>query len=126
MIVKIAVLSITGAFLVSQIKNLKPEYGQVLLMAMGVFLFFFAFSYLDAIKQLLEGITEQITIKKTYLTILMKMTGIAYVCEFASNLCKDAGCQTIASQVELIGKLSMVLISIPIITSLTETIGQLF
>ena len=57
MIVKIAILSITGAFLVSQIKNLKPEYGQVLLMAMGVFLFFFAVSYLDAIKQLLEGIT---------------------------------------------------------------------
>lgn len=126
MIVKIAVLSITGAFLISQIKNLKPEYGQVLLMAMGVFLFFFAFSYLDVIKQMLETITEHITIKQTYLTILMKMTGIAYVCEFASNLCKDAGCQTIASQVEMIGKLSMLLLSMPIVTSLTDTIYQLF
>ena len=126
MIVKIAVLSITGAFLISQIKNLKPEYGQVLLMAMGVFLFFFAFSYLDVMKQMLETITEHITIKQTYLTILMKMTGIAYVCEFASNLCKDAGCQTIASQVEMIGKLSMLLLSMPIVTSLTDTIYQLF
>lgn len=126
MIIKIAVLAITGALLTAQLKNLKPEYGQVLLIAMGVFLFFFAVSYLDAIRQMLERITAMITIPKSYIAILLKMTGIAYVCEFASNLCKDAGCQTIGSQVEMIGKLSMLLISIPIITSLTDTIGALF
>ncbi len=125
MIIKIALLAITGAFLTAQLKNLKPEYGQILLIAMGVFLFFFAVSYLDAIKQMLEQITDMITIPKSYLAILMKMLGIAYVCEFASNLCKDAGCQMIASQVEMIGKLSMLLISIPVITSLTDTIGAL-
>lgn len=126
MIIKIAVLAITGAFLTAQLKNLKPEYGQVLLISMGVFLFFFVLSYLDAIRQMVEKITDMITIPETYLAILIKMVGIAYVCEFASNLCKDAGCQTIASQVEMIGKLSMLLISIPVITSLTDTIGALF
>ncbi|MBE5956046.1 MAG: stage III sporulation protein AD [Lachnospiraceae bacterium] len=126
MIVKIAIIAITGAFLTAQLKNLKPEYGQVLLIGMGVFLFFFALSYLDAIKQMIEKITSMITIPKTYLAILMKMVGIAYVCEFASNLCKDAGCQTIGSQVEMIGKLSMLLIGIPVITSLTDTISSLF
>ncbi len=126
MIIKLAVLAITGAFLTAQLKNLKPEYGQVLLIGMGVFLFFYAVSYLEAIKQMLEKITSMITVPKSYLVILMKMTGIAYVCEFASNLCKDAGCQTIASQVEMIGKLSMLLISIPVITALTDTIGGLF
>lgn len=126
MVVKLAVAAITGAFLVAEMKNIKPEYGQILLMAMGVFLFFFAFSYLDAIKQMLEVVTEHITIRQTYLLILMKMTGTAYVCEFASNLCQDAGCRTIASQVEMIGKLSMLLLSMPIVTALTETIVTLF
>ena len=126
MIVKIAVLAITGAFLTAQIKNLKPEYGQVLLIAMGVLLLFFAASYLEGIKQLLEKITSMVTIPETYLAILLKMTGIAYVCEFASNLCKDAGCQTIASQVELIGKLSMLFLGIPVITFLVDTVSQLF
>ncbi len=126
MIVRIAVLAITGAFLTAQIKNLKPEYGQVLLIAMGVLLLFFAASYLEGIKQLLEKITSMVTIPETYLAILLKMTGIAYVCEFASNLCKDAGCQTIASQVELIGKLSMLFLGIPVITSLVDTVSQLF
>lgn len=126
MVVKLAVAAITGAFLVAEIKNVKPEYGQILLMAMGIFLFFFAFSYLDAMKQMLSVVTEHITIRQTYLLILMKMTGTAYVCEFASNLCKDAGCQTIASQMEMIGKLSMLLLSMPIVTALTETIVTLF
>ena len=126
MIVRIAVLAITGAFLTAQIKNLKPEYGQVLLIAMGVLLLFFAASYLEGIKQLLEKITSMVTIPETYLAILLKMTGIAYVCEFASNLCKDAGCQTIASQVELIGKLSKLFLGIPVITSLVDTVSQLF
>lgn len=126
MVVKLAVAAITGAFLVAEIKNVKPEYGQILLMAMGIFLFFFAFSYLDAMKQMMSVVTEHITIRQTYLLILMKMTGTAYVCEFASNLCKDAGCQTIASQMEMIGKLSMLLLSMPIVTALTETIVTLF
>ena len=126
MMIKIAVLAITGAFLTAQLKNLKPEYGQVLLIAMGVFLFFFALSYLDGIKEMIEALTSMITVPKTYLTILIKMVGIAYVCEFASNLCKDAGCQTIGSQVEMIGKLSIIFISVPVVTSLIDVIGSLF
>ncbi len=126
MMIKIAVIAITGAFLTSQLKNMKPEYGQVLLMAMGTFLFFFAVSYLDVMKNLVGEITKQITLKGTYLSVLIKMTGIAYVCEFATSLCKDAGCQTLASQVELIGKLSMMVLSMPIVTSLAELVGKLF
>ncbi len=126
MIIKIAITAITGAFLTAQLKSLKPEYGQVLLIGMGVFLFFFALSYLDGIKEMIEALTSMITIPKTYLTILIKMVGIAYVCEFASNLCKDAGCQTIGSQVEMIGKLSIIFISIPVVTSLIDVIGSLF
>ena len=126
MIIKIAITAITGAFLTAQLKSLKPEYGQVLLIGMGVFLFFFALSYLDGIKEMIEALTSMITIPKTYLTILIKMVGIAYVCEFASNLCKDAGCQTIGSQVEMIGKLSIIFISIPVVTSLANVIGSLF
>ena len=125
MIVKIAVVAIVCSLLVMHIKNLKSEYGQLLLLAVGVFLFFFAFEYLKNIAGLLEELAAQITIRKTYLMILLKMIGIAYVCEFASNLCKDAGCQTIATQVEMIGKLSMLFISTPIITSLMEMITKL-
>lgn len=125
MVVKIAVIGIVCSLLVMYLKNLKPEYGQLLLLAVGVVLSFFAFAYLKNMAELLEELTGKITLQKSYLTVLLKMIGIAYVCEFASNLCRDAGCQTIAGQVEMIGKLSMLFISTPIVTSLIEMIGKL-
>lgn len=125
MIVKIAVIAIVCSLLVLYLKNLKPEYGQLLLLAVGVFLSYFVFIYVKNMAELLEELTEKITLQKSYLIILLKMIGIAYVCEFASNLCKDAGCQTIAGQVEMIGKLSMLFLSMPIVSSLIEMIGKL-
>ena len=57
-----------------------------------------------------------------YLRILMKIIGITYIAEFASDLCKDAGCQTIAGQIQLFGKLSVLAVSIPVLTALLDTI----
>ena len=125
MIVKIAVIATLCSVLVTQVKNLKAEYGQLLLLSVGLFLFFYAAQYLKSITEVFQILSAQSSIQKTYIVILMKMIGIAYVCEFASNLCKDAGCQTIATQVEMIGKLSILLISTPIITALAEMMTEL-
>lgn len=125
MIIKIAVIATICSVLITQVKSLKTEYGQLLLLAVGLLLFFFATQYLASLVDILEQLSSQISLQETYLVILLKMIGIAYVCEFASNLCKDAGCQTIASQVEMIGKLSILFISTPIITALTKMITEL-
>lgn len=125
MIIKIAVIAILCSLMILYVKNLKAEYGQLLLLAVGVFLSFFALAYLKSIAALLKELTGKITIQQSYLLILLKMIGIAYICEFASNLCKDAGCQTIATQVEMVGKLSMLFLSTPILTSLMELLMEL-
>lgn len=125
MIVKIGVAAIIGSLLVMELKNLRPEYGQLLLLALGLFLLFFAVEKLEAITALFQRLADMIQIQKPYIMILLKMIGIAYICEFASNLCKDAGCQTIAGQVEMIGKLSILLVSTPVITALADTITKL-
>lgn len=125
MIVKIGVVAIIGSLLVMELKNLRPEYGQLLLLTLGLFLLYFAAEKLEAITALFQKLADMITIQKTYIIILLKMIGIAYICEFAANLCKDAGCQTIAGQVEMIGKLSILLVSTPVITALAETITKL-
>jgi stage III sporulation protein AD len=123
--VQIAMAAMIGSFLVMELKNLKPEYGQILLMALGVFLLYFAAEKLQVIVGLFQNLAERIALQKTYVFILLKIIGIAYICEFAANLCKDAGCQTIASQVEMIGKLSILFVSTPVITALADTITQL-
>lgn len=123
--IKIGIAAVVGSLLVMQLKNLKAEYGQLLLMALGLLLLYIGADRLTSITTLFQKLTDMIEVQKTYVAILLKMVGIAYICEFASNLCKDAGCQTIAGEVEMLGKLSILLVSLPVMTALVETITGL-
>ena len=125
MIIKIAVAAIVGALTASWLKGMKPEIGQVFLLGLSMYLIYYVVGYIQIVKEMVAELAGQVSIDQRYLEILVKMIGIAYVSEFASNLCKDSGCTTIATQVETIGKMSMFLLSLPILMSLTETIGRL-
>ena len=50
--------------------------------------------------------------------------GISFLAEFASGVCKDAGCTAMSSQIELFGKLSMLVTGLPVILALFETLNQ--
>ena len=63
-----------------------------------------------------------VQIDTSYLSILMKMVGITYIGEFASSVCKDSGHATIASQIELFSKLTILILSLPVLSALLHTI----
>ena len=62
----------------------------------------------------IEVLTDKIRMDSTYLVILVKLIGIAYICEFAASISKDAGYSAVASQIELLGKLTMLVVSLPV------------
>ena len=57
-----------------------------------------------------------------YIGTLIKMLGITYVAEFSAGICKDAGYQTIALQIEIFGKLAVLVLSMPVLMALLNTI----
>ena len=87
---------------------------------------FFSISKLEIIIDLLKKLSNKIDINIGFFSILLKITGIAYLSEFASNICKDAGETAIASKVELAGRVLIIALSIPIISTLLETMLGLF
>ena len=52
------------------------------------------------------------------------MLGVTYIAEFSSGICRDAGYQTIAQQIEIFGKLTILVLSLPVLLALLETIGE--
>ena len=108
--IKIALLAVVGALLSVQLKSGKPEYGIV--ERLGSFVTMF------------RNLEELSGINPEYLSILLKMIGITYVGEFASGICKDAGYQTLAVQIELFGKLTILLLSLPVLSALLETVRK--
>ena len=70
----------------------------------------------------MKTIGNYIKMDQSYIGTLMKMLGITYVAEFSSSICKDSGYQTIATQIEIFGKLAVMLLSMPILMALLDTI----
>ena len=79
-------------------------------------------SKISAIIDMLTSLANQTAINNEFLKLLIKITGIAFLTEFAVSICKDAGESAIASKVDIGGKVIIVSMSIPIIAGLMETI----
>ncbi len=120
--VRIAMIGIAGVLLALQLKALKPEYSVYLCIGVSLILFGFAADRLKVILEGLEAVRNCLPLHVGYIQTLMKIIGVTYIAEFASDLCKDAGYQTIAGQIQIFGKLSVLTISIPILTALLDTI----
>ena len=121
-IIQIGAIGVLGAILAIQFKSGKSEYGIYISIALSVLIFFSIVGRLETIVQVIKSIGEQIQIKSTYIMALLKMLGVTYVAEFASAICKDAGYQTIAQQIEIFSKLTILALGMPILLALLETI----
>lgn len=120
--IKIAVIGVVAAILAAWIKTIKAEYALWITLAAGLFLGFSAILKLEMIVSELYFLQEYFSAYGSYFKLLIKIVGITYLAEFAAALCKDAGANTLASQIELFGKLSILVLCMPIMTSLLETI----
>lgn len=120
--VKVALFGLIGVLLAIQFKSGKSEYGIYIAFATSCILFFYAIQKLELILSGIEVLKSYLGGKESYLLLLFKIIGITYLAEFSADLCKDAGYGTIAGQIELIGKLSILLISIPVFLSLFASI----
>lgn len=117
-----AVIGIAGVLLALQIKHTKPEYAVYLSVATGVFLLLLAAQRLEIVVESVRLIQDSISIQSSYIQVLLKIIGITYISEFASDICRDAGYSTIAGQIGIFAKLSILAISMPIVTALLDTI----
>lgn len=122
--IKIALIGIVGVLLATHFKGTRNEYSIYIGIAASVLIIYFGISKLEIILDTIEKIQGYISINSTYIGILIKIIGVTYIAEFSSSICKDAGHASIASQIELVGKLTILSISMPILLALLDTINQ--
>lgn len=122
--IQIALLGVVGTLLALQFKSGKSEYGIYVSLAVSLFLFFCMLSRLEIFVQTVKKIADYIKLDAGQMSILLKMAGVTYVAEFASGICKDAGYQNIAVQIEIFTKLTILAIGMPVLLALLELIGD--
>ena len=107
-----------------QLKGGKAEYGIYVGMAVSVILFSFIIDRLGVFVSTVGELASYIDMDAGYLATMLKMVGITYIAEFSSGICRDAGYQTIAGQIEIFGKLTILALGMPVLLALLETIRE--
>ena len=94
--IRVALIGIVGVLMALQLKALKPDYSVWLCLGVSLLIFSFVAEKLSVILEGLEAVQNCLPLKAGYIQTLMKIIGITYIAEFAADLCKDAGYQTVA------------------------------
>jgi stage III sporulation protein AD len=121
-ILQIVGFALIATFLALVVKEQKPNFAFLLIVFVGCSIFLFLIDQIYAIIHMLEKIAINANVNIIYVETILKIIGIAYIAEFASQITKDAGQAAIASKIEMAGKILILAMAIPILTVLIETI----
>ena len=123
-IFKIGLIGVAAALLSTFIRKERAELSMAIGMAAGIIIFYYVLTQISVVVRFITEMLDMVAIEETYYLQLLKMLGVAYVAEFASSICKDAGQQSVAGMVELFAKISIVTLSIPGLVFLVETLER--
>ena len=121
-IIKIIGVGLIALIIIIIVKQYRPEFTMYVSVAAGIIILLLVMDKLSAIINLLTNLANRTSINNEFIFLLIKITGIAILTEFAASVCKDSGETAIASKVDMGGKIIIIAMSIPIIASLLETI----
>lgn len=121
-VTKIIGVGLISLVIIIILRQYRPEFTIYVSLIAGVIIFFLVSNQLFGIIDILKDFANKASINSKFLGILIKITGIALLTEFAVSVCKDAGENAIASKIDLGGKVIIISVSIPIISELLETV----
>ena len=121
-VIKIIGIALIALIIIILLKQYKPEFAIYISLLAGILIMILVMDKLTGIINILKDLSNKASINSSFLVLLIKITGIAFLTEFAVSICKDAGEGALASKVEIGSKIIIISMSIPIITSLLEII----
>lgn len=123
-VIQAGIIGVIGAILAVQLKSGKAEYGIFVSIGVSIVLFGLIVDRLGIFISTVEQISAYIDLDAGYLATMLKMIGITYIAQFSSDICGDAGYQTVAGQIEIFAKLTILALGMPVLLALLETIQE--
>lgn len=121
-VIKIIGISIISMTICLIIRNKRPEIANFIAIITGTTIFLSVLYKLNFIMESINSLAAKVNIPSMYITLIIKLIGIAYLMEFAIQVCKDAKEESIASTLEFGGKVIVMTMSFPILLSIVEMV----
>ncbi len=120
--IQIVGLGLIATILIIVIREQKPMFAFLLAAFTGLFIFLYVIGKIDAVIGVLEQLADRSGIPSIYLKTILKIIGIAYIAEFGAQIVRDAGQESVASKIEFAGKVLILVMAVPIISVIVETV----
>ncbi len=121
-IIKIVAFAFMALFIVLIFKGRRDDLAIQVSIAAGILIFLFMVNKLTIIMGFLQTLANKANIDVVYLNTVFKILGIAYLASFCSEICRDAGESSIAAKVEFAGKILILVLAIPILMAVMQSI----
>jgi stage III sporulation protein AD len=121
-IIQIVGFGLVAAFLALVLKEQKANFAFLITLMVGAGIFIFLIDKIGQVLDMLQRIAINANVNLVYVETLLKIIGIAYIAEFGAQITRDAGQGAIASKIELGGKILILVMAIPILTVIIETV----
>lgn len=107
------------------LKQFRKEIALQLTIVTGAIIFMLILGKIKIIIDLLQNLADQANISSYYLLIVLKIVGVAYLAEFAADICRDAEERALATKIEIAAKVGVLVLAIPIIVAILESLVRL-
>lgn len=125
LILKIVGMAFMALFLILILKQSGSSLGVLLALAAGALIILIICEPIKEIMIFLQTMSDKANIDTVYIGIVLKIIGIAYIATFASTLCKDANVDSLATQIDFAGKIMILVLAIPILMAVLNSILQI-
>jgi stage III sporulation protein AD len=121
-ILQIVLLGVVASILYIILKDTNSSFAFFIILITGIIIFFAIIQQILIIFELIQDLGRNANIDGLYMETILKIIGIAYIAELGANLTKEAGLSAVAKNIELAGKVFIILLAVPIITAVVEAI----
>lgn len=124
-IIQVVGIGLIATILILVVKEQKPIFAFLLAVAASITIFLFLIGKIGNVIRMLEQLAESSGVQLIYLKTVLKIIGIAYVAEMGAQVVRDAGQESIAAKIEMAGKVLILVLAVPIISIIIETVLKL-
>lgn len=107
------------------LKEYKKEYAIYGVLIGGTIILGYSMNYVSSIINFIQELSLNSRYENSFITLLLKITGISILTEYAISICRDSGENSIANKIDFGGKLIVISLSIPIISTTLKSLTQL-
>lgn len=124
-VLQISLLGILGAMLALTVRQYRPEIAMQVGLVTGLLIFFAALDAFTGVVDYVRQMARSYGLDSTYLGVVVKIIGMAYIAEFAVQVCRDAGENAVAAKVEMGGKALLLALTLPVVSAILDMVVSL-